>query len=229
MYQEQLKREEQQRILDARRKEEERIRLEEQLAADTARLNALKAKKVEIPRPLPEPEPPAAPAVNGNSAASPAPNKLSQNLVNGTAANAAVVAAPKPLSPPVPVQSTQPRPLAAPAKAPEPTKPANSVLGINGLLNSAPAPTNGLTTAPGTSRSAAPPPAQTPPDRYSAIHKNLKMLRKSLTDQAKANPALKGRMGDMRREIRKSVGQLTVTQGVAGVNKTQVRYIHPRL
>ncbi|KAH6626451.1 GLE1-like protein-domain-containing protein [Chaetomium sp. MPI-SDFR-AT-0129] len=230
VYQEQLKREEQQRILDARRKEEERIRLEEQLAADRARLNALKAKKVEIPRPLPEPEPSSAPAVNGNSAASPAPNKLPQNLVNGTAANAAAtvtpgVTAPKPLSPPVPAQSTQPHPPAAPTKAPEPAKPANSVLGINGLLNSAPAPTNGLTNAPGTSRSAAPPPAQPLPDRYTTIHKNLKMLRKSLTDQAKANPALKSRMGDMRREIRKSVGQLTVTQGVAGVNKTQQQTI----
>jgi len=48
------------------------------------------------------------------------------------------------------------------------------------------------------------------------------MLRKFMADQAKTNPALKGRMGDMRREIRKSVGQLTVTQGVAGVNKVQV-------
>ncbi|KAK4142296.1 GLE1-like protein-domain-containing protein [Dichotomopilus funicola] len=230
VYQEQLKREEQQRILDARRKEEERIRLEEQLAADRARLNALKAKKVEIPRPLPEPEPSSAPAVNGNSAASPAQNKLPQNLVNGTAANAAAtvtpgVTAPKPLSPPVPAQSTQPHSPAAPTKAPGPAKPANSVLGINGLLNSAPAPTNGLTNAPGTSRSAAPPPAQPLPDRYTTIHKNLKMLRKSLTDQAKANPALKSRMGDMRREIRKSVGQLTVTQGVAGVNKTQQQTI----
>jgi nucleoporin GLE1 len=56
-------------------------------------------------------------------------------------------------------------------------------------------------------------------DLYVLIHQSLKALRKSLGDQAKVNPALKDRMGDMRREIRKSVGQLT---GGAGANRPQV-------
>jgi nucleoporin GLE1 len=43
-----------------------------------------------------------------------------------------------------------------------------------------------------------------------------------MVEQTKTNPALKARMGDMRRELRKSVGQLTVSLGVAGVNRSQV-------
>ncbi|KAL8727813.1 MAG: hypothetical protein Q9166_005805 [cf. Caloplaca sp. 2 TL-2023] len=49
--------------------------------------------------------------------------------------------------------------------------------------------------------------------RYLVIHKSLKELRKSMDQQAKQNPALKGRMGDMRREIRKSMGQLREGKG----------------
>jgi nucleoporin GLE1 len=99
-------------------------------------------------------------------------------------------------------------------------------LGIGGLLNQPPQPNGVASTSAATRSSAplpAPPPAQQPPDRYTEIHKNLKALRKSMAEQAKTNAALKARMGDMRREIRKSVGQLTVSSGVAGVNKTQVR------
>lgn len=53
------------------------------------------------------------------------------------------------------------------------------------------------------------------------IHRNLKALRKNLAEQVKVNHALKSRMGDMRREIRKTVGQFTA--GAAGVNRVQVR------
>lgn len=68
----------------------------------------------------------------------------------------------------------------------------------------------------------APPQAtRAPPDRYEEIHQNLKSLRRSLLEQAKHNRALKERMGDMRREIRKTVGQLT--HGVAAGNRQQVK------
>ena len=60
------------------------------------------------------------------------------------------------------------------------------------------------------------------PDRYEVIHKNLKDLRRLMMDQAMQNPALKNRMGDMRREIRKYVGQLTNGAGAKG-NSVQVR------
>ncbi|KAI9802009.1 MAG: hypothetical protein M1825_003065 [Sarcosagium campestre] len=49
--------------------------------------------------------------------------------------------------------------------------------------------------------------------KYLEIHQQLKTLRKGLTEQADQNPKLKERMGQMRRDIRKSVGQLTGAKG----------------
>ncbi|MCJ1395018.1 hypothetical protein MMC18_007899 [Xylographa bjoerkii] len=46
-------------------------------------------------------------------------------------------------------------------------------------------------------------------DRYIEIHKSLKEFRKFMADQGKQNPTLKTKMGDMRRTIKKCVGQLT--------------------
>lgn len=230
VYREQLQREEQQRLFEERRKEEERIRLEEQLAAERARLNALKAKKIAIPPPLPDPEPPTAPIPNGKAPPTPSANNNGPVQTNGTAPQQATAPAaagslglfaPKPAAASSTPQPQHQAPATAPIKAPEPARPANSVLGVNSLLNNAPQP-NGFGSTSGTPRPAAPPPAQPRPDRYAEIHKNLKTLRKSMAEQAKTNPALKERMGDMRREIRKSVGQLTVTSGVAGVNRIQV-------
>jgi nucleoporin GLE1 len=224
VYREQLLREERERLLAERRREEERIALEEKLAAERVRLNALKAKKVEIPPPLPEPEPPVAPAVNGKP---PAASSIGNNVPaqpNGTTlqqATAPAVPLPKPTAAPVAAQTASHAPAATPNKAPEPAKPPSSILGVSGILNTAPQP-NGVPSSAGTSRTAAPAPAPAGPDRYLEIHKNLKILRKSMVAQAKTNPLLKSRMGDMRRELRKAVGQLTPTQGVAGVNKIQV-------
>lgn len=50
--------------------------------------------------------------------------------------------------------------------------------------------------------------------RHLSIHKKLKELRKSMIAEAAKSPDLKKHMGDMRREIRKSVGQLRVGQGM---------------
>jgi len=50
--------------------------------------------------------------------------------------------------------------------------------------------------------------------RYVEIHRKLKELRKAMLDQAKQNRALKDTMGDIRRGIRQSVGQLTTGKGV---------------
>lgn len=58
----------------------------------------------------------------------------------------------------------------------------------------------------------APAPVKQDPKRERAlqIHKNLKGLRNSVSNvQAGQNPALKNTVGDMRREIRKCVGQLS--------------------
>lgn len=49
--------------------------------------------------------------------------------------------------------------------------------------------------------------------RYLAMHKQLKHLRKFVVDQSKSNTQMKKRLGEMRREVRKSVGQLTAEKG----------------
>jgi nucleoporin GLE1 len=56
--------------------------------------------------------------------------------------------------------------------------------------------------------------------RYLEIHQYLKKFRAFMRDETKKNQALKARMGDMRRAIRKCVGQLT---DVKGQNKQPVR------
>jgi nucleoporin GLE1 len=57
--------------------------------------------------------------------------------------------------------------------------------------------------------------------RYVEIHKTLKQLRSWLQGLVKNDPSAKKAMGDMRRSIKKCVGQL---RDGKGVNKTQVRH-----
>ncbi len=64
--------------------------------------------------------------------------------------------------------------------------------------------------------------------RYKQIHKNLKELRKFMTDQARQNAELKNVMGEMRRGIKKSVGQIREGK-VKGQNTKQVRLELPLL
>ncbi|KAL8782729.1 MAG: hypothetical protein Q9213_005153 [Squamulea squamosa] len=64
-------------------------------------------------------------------------------------------------------------------------------------------------------------------ERYLEIHKTLKELRRFLAQQAKQNPQLKQRMGDMRRGIKKSVGQLR--EGGASLNRKQLTAIFDTL
>ena len=49
--------------------------------------------------------------------------------------------------------------------------------------------------------------------RYVEIHRKLKDLRNGMTDQAKQNKSLKDKMGDIRRNIKQSVGQLIPGKG----------------
>ncbi|KAK3403283.1 GLE1-like protein-domain-containing protein [Sordaria brevicollis] len=216
VYQEHLLREEQERLIEERKKEEERIRQEEQLAAERRRVNALKAKKVEIPPVLPDPEPVKAPPPAPKPAPAGTPSQPPTAQINGTSlfgkkpetTPAASPAASKPFG-----GFGQTSTNAQPTAASKPSTPAiNNLLGNNTQAN--------VVTPPATvAKPPAPAPTQQGPDRLTVIHKNLKELRKSMLDQAKANPALKSRMGDMRREIRKCVGQLT--GGGAGVNRQQ--------
>ncbi|KAL8766564.1 MAG: hypothetical protein Q9209_006707 [Squamulea sp. 1 TL-2023] len=64
-------------------------------------------------------------------------------------------------------------------------------------------------------------------ERYLEIHKALKKFRGFMAQQAKHNPQLKQRMGDMRRGIKKSVGQLR--EGGASLNRKQLTAIFDTL
>ncbi|KAK3997488.1 nucleoporin GLE1 [Cladorrhinum sp. PSN332] len=227
--QEAILREETERILKEKRREQDRLLAEQKLAEERQRLNELKKKKIEIPPLLPDPKPETVTAVNGNakpiqSQTAPVAIQANNAFEQPATANATQPSV-NPFGGKVPVQA----PVAAPAapivpKQPaEPVKSSSSVLGINGLLNGN-ATINGTVSTTATPKPVPTPPAQaSQPDRYTDIHKNLKVLRKSMTEQAKINRALKERMGDMRREIRKCVGQLT--GGAPGVNKTQQQKI----
>ena len=62
--------------------------------------------------------------------------------------------------------------------------------------------------------------------RYLEIHQRLKVFRKDFVQQSKSIPALKTKLGDMRRAIKKSVGQLT---GDKEANKLPVTSFHVEL
>ncbi|KAF3061543.1 Nucleoporin GLE1 [Daldinia childiae] len=217
--------EQQKRILEQQKLEEERIRAEERLRAEEERLRALKAKTV----PKLPPEPPT-PIVHTNGAAA-APAQIK---ATPTTANSGVLSSSK--SPPFGVQqpaltnglsghangTLQPHPLqpfgqpktipqGQSLSGPSPfTQPTNAILQPNGLSAAAP----------------AKPPVAINVDRYVEIHKNLKKLRASLLQQSKLSPPLKKRMGDMRRELRKNMGQLV---GEKGGNKKQIAAIQALL
>ncbi|KXJ92700.1 GLE1-like protein-domain-containing protein [Microdochium bolleyi] len=239
--QEETKRiEEQQRTLrEQQRLEEQRIRQEEQLRAEQERLRALKAKTV--PPLPPQPDPPAptpapaaqpkptAPAATTTQAEPPKPagilsgTSTSQppstgntpvpgssglfGLPNGTSLKAVV----QPTAAAAPVKELQPITTPSPFSQPQKPNPFASA------IKPATPQTNGVAPKP-----AAAQPVPPTNDRYVIIHQNLKRLRASIVQQAKASPALKTRLGDMRRELRKNMGQLVSEKGG---NKKQVASI----
>ncbi|KAF7515016.1 hypothetical protein G7054_g14812 [Neopestalotiopsis clavispora] len=111
---------------------------------------------------------------------------------------------------------------AAPSPSPSPFaaagKPAAPVSTLFGKPTVTPA-TNGLNTAITT---APAPVAAQAPDRYVQIHQSLKKLRASIKQQMTSNAELKKNAGNMRREIRKCIGQLT---GEKGANRQQLEKI----
>ncbi|KAK0652218.1 GLE1-like protein-domain-containing protein [Cercophora newfieldiana] len=222
------KKEERQRLLEEKRKEENRIQLEEQIAAERLKLLALKEKKVEIPpappaQPQPEPakqQPPANLALGGPTP--PPAQQLSTTQPNGQAAQTPASAPPKPN----PFVQVQPQPPLKPAVA-SPFAGANPANGTTPVQLTT-TPTATPAAAPSAATVQAPPPSAQPTvDRYTVIHRNLKALRQSMKEQIKHNQALKARMGDMRREIVKSIGQLT--NAGAGANQQQQERIRANM
>ncbi|KAL2871974.1 putative RNA export mediator Gle1 [Aspergillus lucknowensis] len=59
--------------------------------------------------------------------------------------------------------------------------------------------------------------------RYIELHQNLKKFRQYLRVQSKTNPVVKQNMGDMRRSIKKCVGQLREGKGANKVQTQEIR------
>ncbi|RYP77116.1 hypothetical protein DL771_001406 [Monosporascus sp. 5C6A] len=209
--------EQQERIREEQRREEERIRNEERLRIEEERLRALKLKTV--PK-LPPEEPPSQPApatvaavkesatVPQNSTTSATATTAQQSQVNGAVGakftqlpQAQTVQQPQQIEAP---SQNRPPPLVNPFA--KPTAPQQ-----NGFPAAAKPPQAASTPTPK-------PSAPSVADRYVQIHQNLKKLRASMTEQTKSSPPLKQRLGNMRRELRKNIGQLV---GERGGNKKQ--------
>lgn len=218
--------EERRKIELEQEREQERLRRERELVEEEKKLRALKAQQ--IPRPPPEPEPkhvtpPPPPPPSRPQAPVPASpvsptlqKRPSQSAASGQAAPtskpATATAQPATNGFPAAQPPRNPFGQAAPITV-QPTPPSTT---------SQPAQPNGSTqpaTAPAEAVKPTPTPAAQPTappeaDRYLKIHQELKSLRKKLETLAKEpGSPLKGKMGDMRREIRKSMGQLTGGRG----------------
>ncbi|EPE05370.1 gle1-like protein [Ophiostoma piceae UAMH 11346] len=199
---------------EAKRIEAERQAKIRQLE-DEAHLAAQKAKP--IPKPVVQPPPPApAPVPAPAPASTPKQEAPKPAAPSTTPQPAASTAVSKPTNGANPFGAN---PFGTPSQ-PAASQPAASPfakLAPTATSTPAPAPTPAPAVKAPTPASAAasaatptPAPAQPPkPDRHIEIHKKLKELRNFMALQSKQNPALKARMGDMRRDIRKSFGQLT--------------------
>ncbi|CAJ2508163.1 Uu.00g093490.m01.CDS01 [Anthostomella pinea] len=237
-------REREERIRQQQRLEEERIRTEEHLRAEEERLRTLKAKTVpQLPPPppsppastvnrsaapkQPEPTPSAAPQVQSSLNAKASTFATTSSTVsglpqvNGTKAEVPSPAQPS-QQPPQALSSARPSPFAQPSATnpfaqPSITGPSAQPAAANPFARQATSQQNGQATQPAATTAIV-----SDNDRYVQIHQNLKRLRASLAQQAKSLPPLKARMGDMRRELRKNMGQLV---NAKGGNKVQIEAI----
>ncbi|RBQ78911.1 hypothetical protein VDGD_01351 [Verticillium dahliae] len=185
-----------QRTTDERLKEEERVRAEQQKLRDLQAQKVPELPPQPKPQPLPAVKPPAAPAVNGADA------------VVKKEESPAATTQPAPTTTPQTGLLKTPSPF-APVQKPAQTTPAP---GATPQLNGAQA----AAAAPAAVANAAAPAVAglSTSDRYAQIHQELKKLRKELDKQSKvAGSPLKGKLGDMRRQARKAMGQLTAGKG----------------
>ncbi|KAG8158905.1 hypothetical protein KVR01_011348 [Diaporthe batatas] len=164
--------------------EQERLRAEQAAREEQERLREIEAKKIPPLPPLPTPKPEKQPA-----APQPQP----------TAPTAA----------PAPAAKASPAPPAQPAASPfsQPKPPAN--VAVNGNAASKP-PSTSTAAAPTPSAQSAPVPQDARRQRAVEIHKNLKQLRAAIASQSLQNKALKAKAGDLRRQLRKVIGQLSL-------------------
>jgi nucleoporin GLE1 len=216
--------EEQERLRRAQKQELERLKLEAERAKLAAEVLELQRKQIPLPTP-PKPTPPPAVA--------PAPKQLDHSQNQPTNGQNHTESLQNVRARPPPQQKSPPRQLERPQTLPQPPEraiPQSQSLQPQSIppklpnTPSAPLAANRTPMAPGLAKtipahdstsSHALPGAE----KYLEIHKRLKQLRAFVTEHAKQDPDLKKKMGEMRRVIRKSVGQLTEGRGA---NKTPV-------
>lgn len=181
--------EERKRIDEAKRKEEERLEAGARIVAEEKRLRELRAKQVEQLPPEPAPEPPKQTVAREDVKQDPAPK--SETI------------------PQAEEKKPEEAPKAPPVSIPPTTTPANGV-----LKKTTPATPTPASSTPSQAKAEAQPQRLAVDDRYRQIHQELKRLRKTLQAESRvAGSPLKGNMGTFRREIRVSIGQLTVGKG----------------
>lgn len=219
--------ERQRRIREEEKKEQERLKREAEIAAEELRLRELRAKSIPKPPPEPEPKPEPVPPKKPDPPKEEHP-KAPESVKKEEPVSKPTPAAETPKPSPFATQSaSKPNPFAAAAK-PVQTQAANPFAETaNGSIqpsqkeaSPAPAP-QPAAAAPAKPTKTSPSVASKDVGRYNLIHQELKQLRKNLTAESKkpGNP-LKGQLGNFRREIRVSIGQLTSEKGA---NKVPVR------
>ena len=230
-----------QRVLLAKQKEEERLRIEHQIVAEEHRLRNLQAQHAPKlpPAPAAPKVVPTATPVQPKQPTQPTqpPRKASVNVPQPAAPSSK----PEAPTPPSTGQTVPPQSRHNPFTQPAPTPPPSQAkpAALNGQVPASNpfAPTQQqqppvqpkqqianpfasqmqkqaapVQQTPQSQPVAPKPTAASSPDRYLQIHQALKTLRKDVMAQGKFAP-LKGPLGDMRREIRKSIGQLTDVKG----------------
>ncbi len=225
-------REAQERLRRQQLQELERLKLEAEKAELAAKVLELQRKKVPVPVPR-SPTPP--PAADPSKPAADASSRRTQNeQVLHRLEHVAPRSPARQKTPPLPSAPSPPsgapsqNASAAPTSIQHQSQPSKALIfpqkqtAITRASTSTDAsqkPLATITVPQGTARDADPPHGLPGSQKYLEIHKRLKQLRAFLADRAKQDAALKKRMGEMRREIRKSVGQLTEGRGA---NKTPV-------
>jgi nucleoporin GLE1 len=207
----------------------ERLKLESERAELAARLQELQRKKITPPAPrAPSPPPPRAPAPKQIT---PSQNTASQiqstngQSHSGPQQDARARPPSRQKTPPHSLETRQslPNPAGSAATQNQPFRPSTVIPRQADIPLPAPvsttAPVTSIAAPTASTRESAPSQSFPGADKYLEIHKRLKQLRAFVTEHAEQDPGLKKKMGEMRREIRKSVGQLTEGRGA---NKTPV-------
>jgi nucleoporin GLE1 len=210
------------KLLEAQLQEAERLRLEAERAELAAKVLELQKKHIPIPSaPAPPPLPPP-----------PEPKPKQGEIIKGEAESKDSSSIQRPAVTEVSSEPKGPR-SAEPSVQQPPTAPGLTTIRpqipstataigksadvVPTVLKTNKAPANDKvvpSTFPVLTRQFSESPVA---QKYLEIHKKLKQLRAFIMENTKKNPALKNHVGEMRRQIRKSVGQLTEGKGANSV------------